>query len=370
MDYLPDVRFSDHRRRSFHTNPGVFMDLIYARRRREGDNPVIAPNGLDPIQILRDAFEKYIVRTPIESNTIGIKITYLENVSDIEPRSIFIIKRLQSPTDRLLVRVNNTSDEEYVTNDQIEDPGNVFENDQLEQVITQLQGFNSILMITLCEVYNDTATRRARRTLGYTYNPFTIPIKVLYRNVPEEWINTIREHRRTQSEQGVLRATQAQLERERAEHQRRIEQFTNPTEEGQREILNNPFFEQNPFENETGYQSNNPDKLEVVNDPGILDKPLTSFVWPGMCQICLESDPSESGGLCRVDCAVGHIFHCDCMNGYRNTRTIYGWNNKCPVCRTEIYRYANFPSSRNAQLPAEFGKARGNSEIKYLKSLI
>ena len=49
MEYLPDIRFSDHRRRSFHTNPRYFMNLDFARRRTPGDNPVIAPNGLDPI---------------------------------------------------------------------------------------------------------------------------------------------------------------------------------------------------------------------------------------------------------------------------------------------------------------------------------
>ena len=84
----------------------------------------------------------------------------------------------------------------------------------------------------------------------------------------------------------------------------------------------------------------------------------------------MDSDPTESGGLCRVNCAVGHIFHCDCINGYRNTRTVYGWNNNCPVCRTEIDQYVQFPANRNSELPTEFGRKRGFNEIKYLKSLI
>ena len=375
MDYLPDVRFSDRRAFPRHRNSYITqsVDSLYYNRRRSGtDNIRVVPNGLDPIQILRDSFQRYIVQTPIESNTIAIRINYLENETDLVPKTMYIVKRSQSPSDRLQARMNY-NDMQYPLLEDIENPENVFENDQLNQLITQLQGFHLILMITLCEVYNDNIENRERVPGDpRDYRPYTIPIRVLYRDVPEQWIERVRQDRSAEMELQMQLAQLALEEEQQTQQGDRLEQFTNPTEEGQQAILNNPFFTQNTFDDAAAQQTDNPDQLQLVNDDGILNMPLNSFVWPGMCQICLDSDPTESGGLCRVGCGVGHIFHCDCINGYRNTRTVYGWNNKCPVCRTDIDRYVNFPVSRNTELPTEFGrgKSKSNSEIKYLKSLI
>jgi hypothetical protein len=366
MAYLPEIRFSNRRGPSRHRNPREGLaNLDYYGSRGDGDNPQFVPNGLDPFQILRDAFQRYIVQTPIESNTISIRITFLANENDTEAQSMNIIRRVQSPDDRIQARVTSDS----ISSEDIENPENVFQNNQLDEVITQLQGFHSIMMITLCEIYNDSLRERER------YGTYYVPIRVLYRNVPEEWVEMTRELNNTREQQRLLEYEQRLLEYEQNEQQdqaQRLEQFTNQTEEGQQAILNDPFFAQNPFDDAAGNEGDNPNPLQVVNSQAILNMPLTSFVWPGMCTICLDSNPTESGGLCRVNCSVGHIFHCDCINGYRNTRTIYGWNNKCPVCRTNINKYVNFPSNRNNELPSEFGRKRIkiNSEMKYLKSLI
>jgi hypothetical protein len=360
MEYLPDIQFSGFRGGARYRNRGINYttdNVTYDMRRRDGDNPRVVPNGLEPIQIVRDAFQRYIVQTPAASNTIAIRITYLVNATDTIPRTMYIIKRL---TNGLQARVNEPSyTYGFPSGEEIEDPGNVFENNQIEELVTQLQGFHSILMVTLCEIYHD----RGR------YYPFTIPIRVLYRDVPEEWIDMIREQREAQRQQTRQQQAQAQQQQAQALQQQRVEQFANPTDEGAQALLDNPFFAQNPFDDPAANQGDNPDPLQVVNNQAILGMPLNSFVWPGMCMICMDSDPTESGGLCRVGCAVGHIFHCDCINGYRNTRTVYGWNNNCPVCRTEIDQYVQFPANRNSELPTEFGRKRFN-EIKYLKSLI
>ena len=84
-----------------------------------------------------------------------------------------------------------------------------------------------------------------------------------------------------------------------------------------------------------------------------------------MCQICLDE---STDGLCRVNCDAGHIFHCDCINGYRDTYTVYGWNNNCPVCRTGITEMAQV--SPNTKLPSSFGKTNKlRSDLNYLLKL-
>jgi hypothetical protein len=116
----------------------------------------------------------------------------------------------------------------------------------------------------------------------------------------------------------------------------------------------------------------NPNPLNVVMDLSILNKPITSYVYPGLCQICLEEDRSK---LCRVNCRVGHVFHCKCINEYREGYTVYGWNNKCPVCREEtIDKMVRLTPNIASSLPTEFGKRKNvlkkvESEIKYLQKL-
>jgi len=125
-------------------------------------------------------------------------------------------------------------------------------------------------------------------------------------------------------------------------------------------------------------ETENPNPLQYINDQLLLAKPLTSYVWPGMCQICFTDDRE---GLCRVNCEVGHIFHCDCVNSWRNTRktnTYYehGWHNDCPVCHEAIESMVQVTPAVAEKLPSSFGRRRrGNllkvveSEIKYLNSI-
>ena len=92
-----------------------------------------------------------------------------------------------------------------------------------------------------------------------------------------------------------------------------------------------------------------------------------------MCQLCFDDDTTQP--ICRVNCNYGHIFHCECINAYRNTRTGYGWNNKCPICVQRgdpvITSMVNLTTERIEHLPSSFGKKRDkfNAEIKYLRSL-
>jgi len=113
----------------------------------------------------------------------------------------------------------------------------------------------------------------------------------------------------------------------------------------------------------------NPNPIKIVKDPDLLNKEITSYAWPGMCPVCLEKDHSD---LCRVNCSVGHILHCKCLEEHRDSFTEYGWNNKCPVCNEPINLAVHVPPE--TKLPTEFGKRKNllkkvDAEIKYLVSL-
>jgi ankyrin repeat protein len=129
-------------------------------------------------------------------------------------------------------------------------------------------------------------------------------------------------------------------------------------------LLEDSFFSPSEDFNESGQL--NPEPLKVVELPYI--EKVKSFAWPGMCQICTDSDPVN---LCLIDCDVGHIFHCDCINTWRNTKTAYGWNNKCPVCRNNpISTIAHI--TPEITLPSSFGKKsikKLNSDIAFLLKL-
>ena len=77
-------------------------------------------------------------------------------------------------------------------------------------------------------------------------------------------------------------------------------------------------------------QPKNPEQLKFDNNLSF-DRPLNDFT----CNICLE--PITQGFSMKC----GHIFHCDCIINWKNTRmtnTYYehGWHNECPVCRQPI----------------------------------
>jgi hypothetical protein len=100
------------------------------------------------------------------------------------------------------------------------------------------------------------------------------------------------------------------------------------------------------------------------------------------------SEKALAGGFCRVNCQAGHIFHCECINQWRNTlqyNPYYqrnDWQNNCPICRGAIDQMVKMVLPK-AFLPSstEFGKRRKsytfafklstlkklNMEIKYLR---
>ena len=57
------------------------------------NNPQLQHRPDTPVNILREAFNEFIVNENIESNTLGIEIVYLENEGDTIAKNITIIKR-------------------------------------------------------------------------------------------------------------------------------------------------------------------------------------------------------------------------------------------------------------------------------------
>ena len=334
-------------------------------------------NQFTPETVLREAFEKFIVNTPIESNTVGIQIIYLENLTGMETKTMFIGKRAYSGSDQEQFRINDIPDvspyddprstRTYVQS--FEENGNNFRNDQLEELLEQLSNY-FILMITLCEVYNDDPefrTRRSRRrrrgrplpeNIPSGYYPFTIPILLLYKNVPARFLVSLPEPLDT-------RAINIQ--------QQLMQNLENPSEQAQQSLLDNWNLDtQIPTVIDDIDENTNP--LVFVNDQTLLNKPVSSYVFPGVCQICLDDSRED---LCRVNCSVGHIFHCECVNSWRNTRktnTYYehGWHDDCPVCHESIESMVQLTPKVASELPNSFGKKRKNQikvidlEIKYL----
>jgi len=361
-----------------------------------------------PANILRDAFNEYIVNENIESNTLGIEIVYLENEGDTTAKNITIIKRKyqSQPVQTRRANVNNAN-EHYLDINDIAQSAN-FPNSQLTNLTIQIQSVYRILQITLCEIYNDdpvSISRRGTTRRNYVrgYRPFTIPIKLLYRDIDQSTIppqrfyswqagyvapeitpeeQAIVDQREQQQQESVIAWRAArQAEQEALLTQQQAERQQEQTPEQMNALLNDPFF--NNYEN-LGQSANavNPDPLQVVNNQELLNRPITSYNWPGMCQICQMGNVDEP--LCRVDCKqrdnrgvlvpIGHVFHCECINAYRNTRTEYGWNNKCPICVQRgdpvITSMVNLTPVRIEHLPSSFGKKQKiSSEIKYLCSL-
>ena len=366
-------------------------------------------NNTEPLEVLKDAFEKYIVQSPVQHGSIGIQIIYLKEEGDREPTMMFLMKRSYQGgrTDQ---KLRARTKRRYLTSDNIRRGLDIQESDY---AIEYLREQYRILEITLCEVYNDSEYARReqrgqnRRRTAQSYYPYTIPIKVLYRNlegfegqtatqermeymqniyqsqsellgIPLEELEqryrenpkaTRREIKRIESQRRQINYQRRQIEREREREQQSIAiqqqaraQRDDP--EAQQELL-----ESWDMGNDEDYRPtpHTPHPLIVNNSDAILSKPLTSYVWPGMCQICLDD---STDGLCRVNCDAGHIFHCDCINGYRDTYTVFGWNNNCPVCRTGITEMAQVSPDIASTLPTSFGKRnKYKSDLNYLLKL-
>jgi len=103
----------------------------------------------------------------------------------------------------------------------------------------------------------------------------------------------------------------------------------------------------------------NPSQLQVVPAPDPVPAIMSKSYPDNKCNICLEPVIGEG---CRVNCPAGHIYHCDCINEWRNTRAgneYYdkGWQNGCPLCRVPIdsMYYITIPKDFKT---TEFGKKR------------
>jgi ankyrin repeat protein len=126
-------------------------------------------------------------------------------------------------------------------------------------------------------------------------------------------------------------------------------------------LSRDPFFSPSENFNESGQL--NPDQLRVVDLPDNIK--VTSFAWPGRCQICGEPEPIN---LCLVNCEVGHIFHCECINQWRNTKIAQGWQDRCPVCRNKDISTIAYVTPEIA-LPNSFGKKKNFKQKSNLKKL-
>jgi hypothetical protein len=157
--------------------------------------------------------------------------------------------------------------------------------------------------------------------------------------------------------------------------QQMMNNLQNPSDETQQSLLDN--WNLNTEVPTVDDITENPNQLTTINDQTLLNKPVSSYVFPGACQICLDDSRED---LCRVNCSVGHIFHCECIRLWRNSRktnTYYNhmWNDDCPVCHEAIQNMVEVPSTIAATLPSEFGKRKNKiqnklkcveTEIKYL----
>jgi hypothetical protein len=224
---------------------------------------------------------------------------------------------------------------DYVPPDEpFERSGTIFQNNQIRDVVKKLRRKN-ILQISLCEVYHDGLTNNRE------YSPFTMEVKVLYRNISRELIDNTLEDR-------INRARQLPAPR----------------------VLF-PEYEEEP-------NQRNPNQLRVVQTPNNTP-PIGSASYPDVCVICQEPVVGEG---CRVNCPAGHIYHCECINTWRNTRatnTYYNthWQDGCPYCRAPISQMylVNIPEGFTTgfgRRRSNFGKRikrRGNNTKMSLKTI-
>jgi hypothetical protein len=279
-------------------------------------------DGMDPYRLLKVAFDKYIINTPIESNTIGLQVDYIENENSQEFKSMYIVKRKYDSEES---RQQTSNSQKFVKSylvPQYEkylkkiNANSTFNNNEINNVIQTLRTFYFVYQITLVEIYNDDPkSKEINSQDSNRYYAYTIPIKLLYRRLlPENF---------------------KQMNR------REYDAF---------------FQRMNPNLAEQAPKEHNPYPLEFIENPEIANAPIDRSSLPdGLCQICLSGDTEN--GWCRVNCnhgkpgpvRTGHIFHCNCIDEWINTKkniTVFDpsdpypleglWNNTCPWCRTKI----------------------------------
>jgi hypothetical protein len=396
-DYLPNVSFN---RRGLTTFPKSFSawfawtDTLESLRQRD---LTVNENRGGPMTVLRDSFRKYIINTPMQNTTLGIEILYTDRPDQISPKRIFIVRRVRpgQPEQEFKI-VNNTRvtrpRSDYVLPDKpFERSGTVFRNNQLRDVVKKLRR-KIILQISLCEVYHDGLINNRE------YSPYTMEVKVLYRNISRELRNRAIEAYATRRQEIVLATQRRMTERDEARQRETYERAqVNPDitlinqllndinvavtaqdrDEARRlreQLLNiyinltTRFSPTDPAQEMLQeYISDlreilnviNPNQLRIVPAPNNTP-PIGSASYPDVCVICQEPVVGEG---CRVNCPAGHIYHCECINEWRNSRatnTYYDthWQNGCPYCRAPISQmyHVNIPEG----FTTGFGRRRSN----------
>ena len=102
-------------------------------------------------------------------------------------------------------------------------------------------------------------------------------------------------------------------------------------------------------------EETNPNQLQIVPAPDPVPE-IKRSSYPDKCMICHDQVVGQG---CRVNCDAGHIYHCGCINDWRNTPAgneyvDTDWQNGCPLCRQKISQmyHVNIPEG----FTTEFGK--------------
>ena len=344
-DYLPNVSFHRSGLTRFPKKQSMwfaFKDRIRSLRRRH----LTVNENRDAKTVLRDSLRKYIINTPIENTTLGIEILYTDRPDQISPKRIFIVRRVRPEQPEQEFKIVNNTRVTRLRNDAVppdepfEQSGTVFRNNQLQDVVKKLRRKN-ILQISLCEVYHD-GDKRTRD--GREYKPYTMEVKVLYRNISRELKESVSARDTSDIDVGrqlLVNIHRAVMRQDRVEARRLREELLNyfltvrsrfaPTDPAQ-EILEQRISDIREILNDT-----NPNQLQVVPAPDPVPK-IGSASYPDICVICQESVVGEG---CRVNCPAAHIYHCECINGWRNSRATdtyfdTDWHDECPMCRQPI----------------------------------
>ena len=341
-DYLPNVNFNRRGNvASVHKTSTWFDWDVVARNLN--DNELTMNQNLDAKTVLRDSFTKYIINTPMQNTTLGIEILYTDRPDQVSPKRIFIVRRVRpgQPERQFKIVSGEIELEGWAPTDRrFDEIGTVFRNNQLREVVKKLRRKN-ILQISLCEVYNDGVRNRN----GREYRPYTMEVGVLYRNISRDMLNR--------------RLDAIQLRREANEllaRQRRLQQGRGL------------FMPQRPVYNDVPLNNRNPNQLQVVPAPDPVP-PITSSSYSSDgsedgCPICMA--PVVGQG-CRVNCRYQHIFHCDCIDEWRNTSYATpngdrGWHNNCVKCNLPISQMYHVDIPEGFTTTTEFGKRSKRSK--------
>ena len=120
-------------------------------------------------------------------------------------------------------------------------------------------------------------------------------------------------------------------------------------------------------------EETNPSQLQIVPAPDPVPK-IGSASYPDKCMICHDQVVGQG---CRVNCDAGHIYHCGCINDWKNTPAgneyvDTDWQNGCPLCRQKISQMYHVKIPEGFTTTTEFGrliKRKSNNSGMSLKTI-